>query len=1184
MCQERGFILMEQGIKYLAEIAEALSERHAAVMVGAGFSKNAEKVNMNNSQFLDWNQLSDLFYDKIYADPDHPGKNYNSSLRLAQEVEITIGRAGLEKMLKQAIPDQDYAPSALYVDLMKLPWNDVFTTNYDTLLERAADMVSSRRYNVVVCQEDLVNSNDAPRIIKLHGSFPSQRPFIITEEDYRTYPLKFAAMVNTVQQALLENVFCMLGFSCEDPNFINWIGWIHDNLGKSNSQKIYMISVNHIAEAKQKLYLERNIVVIDLEAIWPKKSVPDRLQTMFQFLEESIEKDNVLHKWNNALSGTLDSNDYENRCQTLKNIRANYPGWIFMPWEYRPQVDWLLQSMDFLPHFNDIPFNTQVDYMYEYVKVYDIAGRPLHLQTARMFGDILHNTEGKSNLSESANNPTIYFKIQSIYIHLLRTSRELAHWEWFEACLEKIDVDKLPYDEKQFIYSEMCRRDLFRFQSDSLSNKLDTWKTASSDIYWPLIKASLLALTGEFSKADAILTDNLTLVRKQLMKESPNAYLASIEESVVSLLNFVRQADYDYNLEHPSEEKILEKCLHEGHLSWWDENESYIVHLQAEDVTEEEFTKSYTFNLSITYTHHWFRSTDAINENLFIAMEYWRFMEQTGHVFRLGNVTNTKGLEKSVQRMRGAYPGWTFVQLLISHEVKPVEILLGRKEIDKMTWDEADTAAREYLDIFSRLISIVNVKNGAIAKNVYENAAGVLPCVIARLCSKCSTEVLDEILNTLLELNLSGKIDKFKKLNELFEGVIRAYSAKEQYERLEKILTFPITTNHFAGYWDPIGYIKIPTQRLELEHSLYNKTIFQIKKELDAPKSKEKQDALYRLKMLYQIIVFEKEDERYLFSKLREINGVRENFLLYHFKAPEHNDCLYNIWYAILDLMKKDSIRNQFTGRQGNYEELLWILPNITLSESHIYNLFETMLELLETMEYWTSREPEALTRIRQTVLISSSVFMNIYNEPDFELHEDTLTKIKQYINRAHSILGRQEILEIAYSHFVQKEPLKLQNFELQLWTCSEDDMSLIREFIQLLMAHKINLDKCPDMNECLKMTAEIIVHKTMCEEIIQQDSNLRILTLLNNYGCINDELLKLLDKKLFMLTNETAIEKSDSEQTANHKVLIKFYSCRLAASIYKYHQNCDFPGVMVWKKIHDDDNAFVELRSIDFS
>ena len=134
-------------------------------------------------------------------------KNYCSSLRLAEEVEIMVGRPGLEKILKQAVPDEDFVPSRLYKKLMELPWCDVFTTNYDTLLERTADQITNRRYNVVVCQEDLVNSSNAPRIVKLHGSFPSHRPFIITEEDYRIYPVKFAPMVNTVQQSLLENVF-----------------------------------------------------------------------------------------------------------------------------------------------------------------------------------------------------------------------------------------------------------------------------------------------------------------------------------------------------------------------------------------------------------------------------------------------------------------------------------------------------------------------------------------------------------------------------------------------------------------------------------------------------------------------------------------------------------------------------------------------------------------------------------------------------------------------------------------------------------------------------------------------------------------------------------------------------------------------------------------------------------------
>ena len=136
-------------MNYIREIAEALSENHAALMVGAGFSKNAEKVSITDKKFLNWNELSDLFYETVYG-KEGPGKQYNSSLRLAQEVEITVGRPKLEKIIKDAVPDLEYAPSEVYVKLMEMPWKDVFTTNYDTLLERAADKVTNRRYNVVI--------------------------------------------------------------------------------------------------------------------------------------------------------------------------------------------------------------------------------------------------------------------------------------------------------------------------------------------------------------------------------------------------------------------------------------------------------------------------------------------------------------------------------------------------------------------------------------------------------------------------------------------------------------------------------------------------------------------------------------------------------------------------------------------------------------------------------------------------------------------------------------------------------------------------------------------------------------------------------------------------------------------------------------------------------------------------
>ena len=375
---------------YIRDISEALAQGHAALMVGAGFSKNAKRITATDKRFLDWKELSNLFYTSLYGKEGGPGKEYCSSLRLAQELETISGRPRLDSILKDAAPDLDYAPTELYTRLMELPWKDVFTTNYDTLLERAADTVTSRRYHVVVSQEDLVNSNDVPRIIKLHGSFPSHRPFIITEEDYRTYPVQFAPLVNTVQQSLLENVFCMVGFSCEDPNFLKWIGWIHDNLGKSSAQKIYMISVSPIHEAKAKLLFEQNIVVVDLKTIWKDKDAAGRINAFIDELHKTVKSKEaedtwfsiktLPKKWQDTITG---------RISLLHKLNETYPGWIVLPWKMKNRVAYILYELERMDVLGNASWQEKVVYMYEYTKFLDITGRPILFQIAEEFWAIL---------------------------------------------------------------------------------------------------------------------------------------------------------------------------------------------------------------------------------------------------------------------------------------------------------------------------------------------------------------------------------------------------------------------------------------------------------------------------------------------------------------------------------------------------------------------------------------------------------------------------------------------------------------------------------------------------------------------------------------------------------------------------------------------------------------------------
>lgn len=189
--------------EYIKEIASKIKNNRASVMVGAGFSRNAEQISQTDKQFLDWNSLGNVFYEKVNGHKPDGKNNYLNVLKLAEEVEAAYGRTVLNEIIRENLPDAEYAPSQLHEKLLNLGWKDVFTTNYDTLLERTLERITDRHYSVILNKEDLIYSSD-PRIIKLHGSFPSTLPFVITEEDYRQYPKRSAIFVNTVQQTLIE--------------------------------------------------------------------------------------------------------------------------------------------------------------------------------------------------------------------------------------------------------------------------------------------------------------------------------------------------------------------------------------------------------------------------------------------------------------------------------------------------------------------------------------------------------------------------------------------------------------------------------------------------------------------------------------------------------------------------------------------------------------------------------------------------------------------------------------------------------------------------------------------------------------------------------------------------------------------------------------------------------------------
>ena len=341
-------------------------------MVGSGFSRNAVPVRPNVGTLPTWDQVTNRLHEELY--PQEKSSIHRDAPRAAQEYEAAFGRTKLHEALRKVVPHEGYNPSPAHQRLLNLPWADIYTTNWDDLLERARSDITEWDYSVVTSM-DQIPMEPRPRIVKLHGSLPGQFPLIVTEEDYRTYPTKFAPFVNTVQQAMMETVFFLIGFSGEDPNFLNWSGWVRDNLGAS-APKIYLAGYLQLSQHRRRMLEERNVVPIDLaqhpqSGMWREQNLHHQYATewLLHTLEngepydvtdwpslpskQPIEIPEVLRPVDTVSSllpqaepttpgpeGQASNEEVREITEIWRHNRLMYPGWLTVPSSNRREMEW----------------------------------------------------------------------------------------------------------------------------------------------------------------------------------------------------------------------------------------------------------------------------------------------------------------------------------------------------------------------------------------------------------------------------------------------------------------------------------------------------------------------------------------------------------------------------------------------------------------------------------------------------------------------------------------------------------------------------------------------------------------------------------------------------------------------------------------------------------------------------
>lgn len=343
-------------IDLLKQLKDQYDKRAVSVLVGSGFSKNAfpnypdwkellfdmvvelygdeiEKEKEFNKEDNTHRDFKGFQKDKVYEFIDSKGyfeivEQYEQKRGIREAIDVYIEDHIPHIIKKDGIFYWKTAPIDLSLDthkgFLKCNWKNIFTTNYDNLLELTSDSFGLG-YKQIIADYQLSNLGSSRSIIKLHGNLVADtldtnyefdndkgRRYVISKEDYATYADKHKAFTSLIRTSLLTDIFCLIGFSGDDPNFKNWMDWVTDVLNKElvnnkEKTKVFLLTIKDEQIDKAQLLHFQNLRIAPVCLTDPEvlkflrvkepASVPIILSHLFDFLEPKPIENNSSAIW-----------------------------------------------------------------------------------------------------------------------------------------------------------------------------------------------------------------------------------------------------------------------------------------------------------------------------------------------------------------------------------------------------------------------------------------------------------------------------------------------------------------------------------------------------------------------------------------------------------------------------------------------------------------------------------------------------------------------------------------------------------------------------------------------------------------------------------------------------------------------------------------------------------------------
>jgi hypothetical protein len=220
--------------RFLTEFPKAIADDAAAVFIGAGVSIGAG--------YPSWKELLREIGIELGVDP---GDIHDLAALAQWSVRKTAGRTRVNNVIRAAIAPEKPIPAAL-TTIARLPIRNIWTTNYDRLIERAFSEIG-RPLDAISAARDLALKPrpGAVRLFKMHGSIDRLDDIVIATDDYELYRLNRGQFLPMLQAHMTSFSMLFMGLSFTDPNVRHVLSLIREGFPGSPPEHFAIVRPPH---------------------------------------------------------------------------------------------------------------------------------------------------------------------------------------------------------------------------------------------------------------------------------------------------------------------------------------------------------------------------------------------------------------------------------------------------------------------------------------------------------------------------------------------------------------------------------------------------------------------------------------------------------------------------------------------------------------------------------------------------------------------------------------------------------------------------------------------------------------------------------------------------------------------------------------------------------------------------